>query len=280
MRKGLSIVELLLGLVILTVVMAIAYRGMVEILRIQGTQEAITTSQTKLRRTLEVISQDVRGAVFGGILSQPYASNSSAFSLALLAGGAGYPVLQYASPSATSISFIADDPSAEFVAGTYGFMLAEKKGVLLPVTVAASGGSSTSPTWSMGLGCGVTLPFTATAPPLLFRTDAVGYRYDAPSKTLFFQRLGEAAQPVAYDITEFKVDYVYSNNTSFSVNPVGYNAGGVIALKLGSSTLDRLRITLSTEEPAMGRMIRRTMSSEVELINNLTMPLEGTVNCS
>jgi hypothetical protein len=64
------------------------------------------------------------------------------------------------------------------------------------------------------------------------------------------------------------------------VNPSGYNSGGKIALKVGTSPLDRLRITLSAEEPSMGKKISRTFVSEIELINNLTMPLEGTVNCT
>lgn len=283
MKRGMSLVELLLGLSILTLVMTISYRAMLMIVRIQGDQEAVTITQSKLRRTLEVISQDVRGAVFGGILSQPYTSGSSAFSMALLTGGAGYPVLPYANSTSTSISFIAQDPTAEFANGGYSFLVAKNagvlNGVLLPITATPTG---TSPTWNATLGCGVTLPFSADSPPLLFHTDAVGYRFDAAAKTLYYRQLGQTAeQAVAYDITQFVVDYVYqSDSGSFSTNPSGYNSSGKIALKLAGNTLDRLRITISAEEPSMGKKIKRTLSSEIELINNLTMPLEGTVNCT
>src|SRR5690625_1229342 len=99
-QRGVTLVEILVALAVFSVVMAIAYGAINGSLRVQADQEAATTTQGKLRRIVEVITQDLRGAVFGSITTQPYASDNSQVSLLMLTGGAGYTVLQPAlSPS-------------------------------------------------------------------------------------------------------------------------------------------------------------------------------------
>src|SRR5690625_3286969 len=93
-QRGVTLVEILGALAVFSVVMAIAYGAINGSLRVQADQEAATTTQGKLRRIVEVITQDLRGAVFGSITTQPYASDNSQASLQILTGGAGYTARQ------------------------------------------------------------------------------------------------------------------------------------------------------------------------------------------
>jgi prepilin-type N-terminal cleavage/methylation domain-containing protein len=92
-RRGFTLIEVLVAMAIFATVLALVSAGIVQALRLQALNEANTTLQAKLRRVTEVISQDLRSAVFGGVLAEPYASNATAISFALAAGGVGYQVL-------------------------------------------------------------------------------------------------------------------------------------------------------------------------------------------
>jgi len=87
LSSGMTLVELLVAMAVLGIILTVAYSAMVSSLRVQTDQEAITTSQAKLRRVVEVITQDLRSAVFGSITNQPFASNDRQISFALIAGG-------------------------------------------------------------------------------------------------------------------------------------------------------------------------------------------------
>src|SRR5690625_5243306 len=93
-QRGLSLFEIFVALAVFSGVMVIAYGAINGPLRVHADQEAATTTQGKLRRIVEVITQDLRGAVFGSITTQPYASDNSQVSLQILTGGAGYTARQ------------------------------------------------------------------------------------------------------------------------------------------------------------------------------------------
>ncbi|MCV5738384.1 prepilin-type N-terminal cleavage/methylation domain-containing protein, partial [Escherichia coli] len=63
--RGFTLIEILVALAVLITVTAIAYNGMIQSLQTQSDQEAATNSQAKLRRVMEVITQDLRSAIFG-----------------------------------------------------------------------------------------------------------------------------------------------------------------------------------------------------------------------
>src|SRR5690625_4055340 len=91
--RGVTLVEVLVALAVFGVVMAIAYAAINGSLRIQSDQEAATTTQGKLRRIVEVMTQDLRSAVFGSITNEPYVSGNNQVSFMMLTGGAGYTAM-------------------------------------------------------------------------------------------------------------------------------------------------------------------------------------------
>ena len=70
----------------------LASKGIITVLRMHRTQEAVTLTQTKLRLVSEVLSQEIRGAILGGLANSPYQASDTSLSFALIDGGVGYPV--------------------------------------------------------------------------------------------------------------------------------------------------------------------------------------------
>jgi len=94
-RRGFTLVELLLALAILATLLAVAYGGVIQFMQSRSDLEAAINAQAKLRRIVEVFTQDLRSAVFGGLSATPYPSGNASVSFALIEGGAGYPVLPH-----------------------------------------------------------------------------------------------------------------------------------------------------------------------------------------
>jgi len=90
-RRGFTLVELLLALAILATLLAVAYGGVIQFMQSRSDLEAAINAQAKLRRIVEVFTQDLRSAVFGGLSATPYPSGNASVSFALIEGGAGYP---------------------------------------------------------------------------------------------------------------------------------------------------------------------------------------------
>lgn len=282
-RKGFTTIELIIGLAILAIVMMVALQAMAQILRIQSDQEAFTSVQSKLRRIGEVISQDVRGSIFGGVINVPRTSDSSGFSVALISGGVGYQVLPYTNTAATSLQALG---SPLFGGTDRAFLYAGGQGVVLPLSSAPSVSGNT---FTLNLsGCGATLPFVGNSTAagtanstLVFPVRAAAYWLDSSSQTLRYQENGQAAQDVAYNITQFEVEYLYSDGGSYVANPSGYNDGGTVQMSLASGqVLSGLRITLSARERSFGGYKTRTYNSEIALASNGVLSLNRVVTCS
>lgn len=64
-RRGFTLVELLLALAILATLLAVAYGGVIQFMQSRSDLEAAINAQAKLRRIVEVFTQDLRSAVFG-----------------------------------------------------------------------------------------------------------------------------------------------------------------------------------------------------------------------
>src|SRR5690554_4980633 len=93
--NGLTLLEILIALVVFGVVAAVATSGVINVLRLQATNEAASSAQAKLRRITEVFTQELRSAVLGGVTNAPYVSGANQISFLLLDGGAGYHVLPH-----------------------------------------------------------------------------------------------------------------------------------------------------------------------------------------
>lgn len=289
MNRAFALVELLMALVILVSVMGIGYAAIISSLRDQGVQEASTNVQAKLRRVVEVMTQDIRSAVLGGVINTPYVSSTTAISFAMLDGGAGFP-LSGSTATTTTVTALNSNASSFGIAnGDTLFLLdtVQNRGILRTVTAApvALAGSTNQYTVTYG-NCP-----NATNTSVAFRVSSQGYSYNASNRRLMFQR-GSTEEVVAFNITGFNIQYVYRilGGTTEQVNPSGYASGsGVLqTMSIGGSPyfLQRIVVTLTSEERANGRNVTRSYSGQIELLgtdqqlsaNN--QPFTGVVACS
>jgi prepilin-type N-terminal cleavage/methylation domain-containing protein len=256
-NKGFTIVELLIAMAIFGILIAIASGAIVQYLRIQSDQEAITSAQSKLRRVTELVSQELRSAVFGSIINSPYAANNSAISFLLLEGGAGYPVNPHDSGNNNSfiaaanltISSLAADAATLGIADGDQLLMVNGSRQALLFTVGNI--TRTGSRWSINHpGCSNAIEYTPGT-TLLFKVRSFGLRYDDASKELRATDGPTPEQPLAYNIKSFTIDYVYS--------------GAAQPTYTGPTNLDRLQVVISTEELSRGKPIERTYSSQIEL---------------
>jgi type II secretory pathway pseudopilin PulG len=280
-RAGFSVIEMLLAFVIFSIVIALASAAIVQYLHLQSDQEAITSAQARLRRVSELMTQELRGAVLGGVINQPYSSTTQQLSAALLGGGAGYQVANL-DGSKTEFIAVASSTSELGLANNDRVMLVGTNGqaVLRKVGGLHNEGASL---WRINHS-GCTFPLTLADKPLMFQVRTLGYRYDAASKTLYASENG-AEQPVAFNINSFRIDYVYSDASGdIKLNPSGFpNRGVTVAGTVYNLT--RLQLALSTQEMSRGKAIERSYSAQIELADSSgylpsnAYGIEGVTSC-
>jgi prepilin-type N-terminal cleavage/methylation domain-containing protein len=283
--KGFTIIEILIALAIFGILIAIASGAIVQYLRVQSDQEAVTSAQAKLRRVTELVSQEMRGAVFGSIIADDadnnYDSDKDSISFLLLDGGAGYPVLPHDSgnnasfPSAANLqisSSSADTTTLGIDDGNELLMVNAKGEALLftATNVSKNGGAEWRITHSGG--CKNTIEYTPNT--LLFKVRTFAVRHDLTSKTLFARENG-LEQTLAWNISEFKIDYVYEQGSVTKIDEPGYPAKD---LPNGFS-LKRLQFVASTKELSRGKEIERTYSSQIEIADNNQIAIGGLTVC-
>ncbi len=268
---GFTLVELLIALAIFGIVIAVASGAIIQYMRVQSDQEAVTSANAKLRRVTELVSQEMRSAVLGGIVGSPYASDADSISFLLMDGGAGYPVLPHS--SGNPANFRTDnDLNISSSALTNAELGIDAGDMLLMLNASGNAllfraGQVDQPSavdWRIRHpGCDNTIDYTANT--LLFKVRTFAVRYDAASDTLFAQE-GAGEQTLAWNITDFRIDYIYENGAVTQPNPPGFPAR-----QIGGLTLQRLQIVASTEERSRGKMLVRTYSSQIELSDNKNM---------
>lgn len=260
-QKGFTIIELILSVAIFGIIIAIASSAIVQFLRIQSDQEAATSAQAKLRRVTEIIAQDLRGATLGGIINTPYTSNDAQVSVAVLSGGAGYQTVTLTNNATEFISTV--DPgitsgSRVLLVGSGG------QAVLRSVNNVQDQGGSVYR--ALHPGCSSALPASNV---LLFSVQALGYRFDNATDTLYTMINGSETA-VAFGITDFQINYIYHGGVGTAVtNPTGYPARQV-TIAGTPYTLERLQIVLATEEKSLGRTVERTYATQIELSDSST----------
>ncbi|MFA5551019.1 MAG: prepilin-type N-terminal cleavage/methylation domain-containing protein [Trueperaceae bacterium] len=287
-QLGITLVELLIALAIFGLVMAMAYGGIVNALRVQGDQEIITTAQARLRRVVEVITQDIRSAVFGSITGVPYASDSDSISFMLLSGAAGFAVdingysttstntTITASPSdiAALTSSIADGGlQMVMVNGTNG------QGVVYNVTRINSLGNSRYELQHPS--CRNTIDQAGGIQ--LFEIARLGLRYDADDRTIYMREDTGAEQPLAFEIDGLSFRYTYRAGTASIVRDEPFLRDGVPSRRYvdgaSSYSLDRIQMVITSREISRGREIERTYSGTVDLSSNESYRVMEVVAC-
>lgn len=293
--KGLTLVELLVALFVLGVLSTLALGALMQFMHTRSDLDASVSAQAKLRRIMEIFTQDLRSAVFGGLAGSPYATGRQSISFALIQGGAGYPVLPHDSgnnnpfPSASEAKVLYVDNTLDLRSGDFALMVnAAGDGVVFKVTQVNPVGPSEPGRWHVvHAGCGNTIPYTPNT--LLFKVQPLGFRYDGNSKELR-TTIGDSGEiPLAFDLSGFRIDYVYeAARRDVVLNPGGYDytnppSGGAPPLELALNgkiyTLRRLQLVLSTHFPSRGKLLERTYQAQVELASNTQFRVARILSC-
>jgi len=286
--KGFTLIEVLIALAVFGVVMSIAYSGIVGSLRIQSDQEAITSAQARLRRVVEVVTQDVRSAVFGSVTATPYASTSTSISFMLLSGAAGFPVEDGGSfAQATNSVIAAQQADASLLANKKVVMVnGNGQGVVYTVGSVSDLGNNR---FRLNHGsCRNTIDWVGGVQ--IFEISQLGLRYDADDRTIY-QSTGDGAEhPLAFNVDNFRLDYTYNTGAASASNPTivrtsPFMSNGVPTRKYVDGSgftyiLDRIQMVIGSEEAANQRMIERTYSGYVDLTSNSHFTLMEVLPCS
>ena len=287
-KQGLTLLELILAIAILVTILAMASAGVVLALQAQRGQEAVTSSQAKLRRVNEAVLQELRGAVLGGVTSDPIPAGKNSVSFTVIDGGAGYAV---ESLTNTQITFVAaEDSAAALDFGEGQVLLVNSDGMARVLSVAAPTQLSTNRFVLTHTSCSVAYPMTADI--LMFKVKTVGFNYKAAEKTLF-QKVGSGDElPLAYGMSKFDINYIYQNDSDGAYQPreTPYldadnqpDRRGV--LNGENVQLARLNFTLGTSAPSIGgRTISRQYTGQLELLNTVSdnrfRAVRGVVPCN
>lgn len=273
--RGFTVLELLLALLVLVIVMSLAFNTSIQGLQLNQSNEAVSAAQNKARRVLEVMSQDLRTAAFAIVTHTPFNSNTTGISFAQVAGGAGYTISAVAGNILTLVS---NSPTiaTEIPVGSRLVVIDGNNNAVLTRTAALPVLSGIN-TYTLTTTCG-NLPVTATSQTLASVISLLGYSYDAANRKLVYRALGDAVPTdVAYDVSNFRIDYVYQARNGSSIgevrNPSGYLVSGQVRPYFTSGgsefALRRLQFTLGVQVPMRGRSVERTYTGQVDMINNL-----------
>jgi prepilin-type N-terminal cleavage/methylation domain-containing protein len=246
---GVSLIEMLISMAIFSVIAFLTFMLVSGALTYNARQQATVAAQGKLRRVVEVVSQELRGSVFGGVSNTPYVSGANQVSLYLLEQGAGYPILN---GTGNTFQVLADTAPA-----LKQLLLIDTLGKAVAYNVDTVTGSGN--TWTIKHECTTTLPGATLA----FGVKSLGFKLD--NGTLLLNENNQT-YPMAFDITEFSLKYVYSSSGSLT-SPINVAGVPVKFQKVGGvdNILTELQFTLATKEFGRGE-VQRMYTGQVPLL--------------
>jgi prepilin-type N-terminal cleavage/methylation domain-containing protein len=264
-RQGFTLVELLIALAILGILLGIASNAIVQYLGIQSDQEAQTSVQARLRRTSEIVSQELRGAILGAVTGLPYTSGANQISVALLDGSAGYPVSQMTTTSTRIISTASSAADVGLSANDYVLIVGSDNQAVMKKVNTVSAPASSVVTLSHS-NCAA----AALNNPLLFKVRTLGYRYDRANRRLLAREGNNAETAVAFNISSFSIDYIYTSTAGVVLPDASEPSPPARSATVGGTnyTLDRLEVTIAGEERSRGKTISRTYANQIDLVDN------------
>jgi len=286
-EHGFTLIELLIAMAIFGLVSMMAFSGIVSALRVQADQEAITSAQARLRRVVEVVTQDVRSAVFGSITASPYASGPDSISFMLLSGAAGFPVESTGYvPTATDSVIAAEVTAANLLANKQVVMVnGNGQGVVYTISSVTSLGNNR---FRVNHGsCQNTIDWVGGVQ--LFEISKLGLRYDADDRTIYQSTGSGDEQPLAFEIDGVSLEYTYHTGAASASDPsivrtAPFLINGVPTRKYVDSNgftyiLDRIQLVISSLEASRGRQIERTYAGYVDLTTNAHFTLMEVLPC-
>ena len=290
---GVTLLEAIVSLAIFGLVVGMATLGVTGALRAQNLNEAIVSSQSRLRRVSEVFSQDLRSTVLGGVLNVPYVSNDHQVSFVTLEGGAGDPVVPHdrggdsSFEKADNLDLVWGDARTDPVSALDGrhILLVNGQGqaIVLKVTSVQLQGSGTYNV--VHAGCANTIAYTPGR-TVTMEARPVGYRFDASSGTLFMTEGSGPEVPVAFHLRSVAIRYVYVTDGGRAlVRTVPLTDASGAPVRRGTIgadhvTLQRIGLVVSASEGAEGRGVERTVSSDVAVVARGTLVIDRVTACN
>jgi prepilin-type N-terminal cleavage/methylation domain-containing protein len=271
-RGAFTLIEMLIALAVLTVVFLLTSSGIVQALRTHQVQESTTSAQSKMRRVTEVLTQELRGAVLGGISDFPEVSDSDTVSFTLLTGTAGHIVTSssgWGSDTATTL-YEPNPSSLDALVGSPAIIVNGNGEAVVVSNISSVNTSSPSVSHP---GCAMAIDHTRDTQ--LFGVRALSFDYDPDADTLFLREVAngtESTVPFAFGITRFDVDYEYERTFDRQVletnrrdTPHDVDGWPAAEYESGGETfeLNRLRVTVGTETD--DGVAERTFTGFVEM---------------
>lgn len=264
--KGFTLLEMLISLSILSIVLMLASKGIITVLRMHRTQEAVTLTQTKLRLVSEVLSQEIRGAILGGLADSPYPASETSLSFALIDGGIGYPVT---SLSNSKVEIVASSLPTSVLKKNDNIMVTNQDGDAFITSVKKISGNSK---FEISFdNCTTGVAYTSNS--LLYKIKSIGFNYNPITETLNYRIKGLPQQPVAHGIKDFKLSYIYEKDDGTTVVQATPIISGGIPQKIGTISgqnvkLVRLGLDITAEaKDAAEHVISRSYSSQIGLVD-------------
>ncbi|MFC4640134.1 type II secretion system protein J [Deinococcus hohokamensis] len=263
-RAGFTLIELLVGMTILLVILGLVFNATMQALGMQSSTEENVSLEAGLRRTTQILSQDLRNAAYGMLTSTPYPSTSTSISVARLTDTAVHAVL---GPSTGFSSAMATDilsPATFSWPVNTPFLLinpaaGQKNATILRLTTAVNATGLASLTHVLQAN---TLCWSNDN--LVQRVNLLGYSYNAAQKILYRQvqsAAGAETLPLAFGVSNFTLSYLDPSGTAYP---------SLVSVP-ATSTVARIGITLSMEGSVRGRTVTRTLTSSVEIPKIFTL---------
>jgi prepilin-type N-terminal cleavage/methylation domain-containing protein len=298
--RGVSLIEMIISMAIFAVVGFMTVMIVTGALGYNARQQATVAAQGKLRRVVEVVGQEFRSSVFGGISNQPYNSNAGQVSFYLLDQGAGYtlvPDVNFNTASSFKILSENEPNLSEIILVDPGDANATPKRLpsakIFPVTSVVNSGVDTWTINHPGCSNGLAHNYYLQA----FGVRSVGFKLDNANKILVLNENGQD-YPMAFDITKFELAYVYTKpdgsqerKTTPYIDPITNLPAKVYKQPVTNDrhTLSELQFTLSTVEKGKGDVVR-TYTGQIPLLissnensgasSSNTFAFEGVTVCN
>ncbi|MDF1523828.1 MAG: prepilin-type N-terminal cleavage/methylation domain-containing protein [Trueperaceae bacterium] len=286
---GFSLIEVLIALAVFTVVAALAGSGIVQALRLQALNETSTSLQAKLRRVTEVVAQDLRSTMFGGLTDTPVASGATGLSFTLADRGQGYEVLPSGGnsfPNSANVDIFAVAPNAAALGleDTEAMMVNQTgDAIVFTITNVTGVGPVARQQWNVvHAGCNNTIAYV---PPVrLFSVASVGYRFDADAGELLRQVGAAAERVLAFGLSDVAFAYAYEaedGTTVVRATPFDDGTGPLRIADVGGViyVLSGIQVTVTAEEGAGGRTVERSYVAHVRMPDAGTVKLRSVVSC-
>jgi Tfp pilus assembly protein PilW len=261
---GFSLLEAIIALALLLILFTVVTQVLGTSLRNQTHLTLQADVQTRLKRAMALITEDLRNSSFGLLGSEPYPSGPQSISMVSMAGTAVYPVVQLSSPQSNDFPnqdnfTVIGSPNWSCSASSPCLLTllspASSEATLLPVDNAGPTGNG-----ELAVHSGYANTLCYSSQMFVFRSQAVGYEY-IPSaqvllRTVGFSPTSSNTTVAAFGVSGFQISYIDANGVAHSQPPSTQQP----------YALARLAITLTMrEQGAFGTTVTRQLTGFVEM---------------